>query len=139
MEKNIVCTADLTDCIYRLNCSDLIVGVHHSNKAGVAADGSCHLLWQDDTVFVNVQKRDFEAFFLQFMQGVQYRVMFKCRRYNMPLSISLPDACGGYNRLVAVLLIFVVAALSKYIFIALLSAFHTCQETCGALFSLRQA
>ena len=100
VEEHALLAADRTDLTDGLDASDLIIGIHHGNKAGILPNCVTHLLGKNDPVFVNVQKGDGKALLLQLVQGVQDGVMLEGRGDDMPFPFSCAQPCGGENGLI---------------------------------------
>ena len=66
MEGYALRPAYLPDFRNGLDGTDLVVGVHNGNKAGVLPDGICHLGRKYPSVFMNIQQLDLKAGLFQF-------------------------------------------------------------------------
>ena len=67
MEQNTFFPAYLSNCLYRLDRPDLIIGIHHADKAGIVTNSIRHLLRQYNSVFMNIQQGNLKSFFFQFL------------------------------------------------------------------------
>ena len=92
--------ADRTNLLDWLNCADLIVGIHHRHETGIVTNGLCHLLRQDDAVFVHIQKCDFKALFFQLLQRVQNSMVLKGGGNDVLLAASLSQPRSRQDRLI---------------------------------------
>lgn len=77
MEQDDPLTSNTSNLLNGLDRTDLIVGIHHGDKAGVRADGRFNLLRQYNSVFMDIQQRDFKALFFKSGQRVQYCMVLK--------------------------------------------------------------
>ena len=100
MEQDAFLTADGTKFTDGLDGADLVVGKHDGHKAGVLADGFPEFFRIHQTVFMNIQQRDIEAFLFQCIQRVQYRMMFESGRDDMLFPLLPSDSCRGTDGLV---------------------------------------
>ena len=88
-------SANGTDLPDGLDGADLIVGVHHCDKAGFRADGGFHFFRKNDAVLMHIQQGHLKAFGLQLSQGMKDSMMFEGGGNDMRLSFSLTrEGCG---------------------------------------------
>ena len=80
--------------------ADLVVGVHHSDQAGVFPNGITHLLSGDVVVVLHIQQSDLKALFFQSVQGVQHRVMLKGGGNDVLFALASPQTGGRDDGLV---------------------------------------
>ena len=91
VEKDSVLFTDLADLMNRLNCSDLIVGIHDRDQAGILPDRRFQFLRPHQSVLVHRQERHLIALFFQPVQGMQDRVVFKSGRNDVLFPLLRPD------------------------------------------------
>ena len=91
VEEHASLAADPADLGDRKDRTDLIVGVHDGDKAGILADGVLHLLRRDRTGGADGQKLDREALFFKLFERVQHGVMLKGRRNDVLFALALAE------------------------------------------------
>ena len=79
VEINAFFLTDRTDLGNRLNCADLVVGIHYRDKTGVVPESFFELVKADISVLVNIKVGHLEALFFELHKSVEHRMMFKCR------------------------------------------------------------
>ena len=100
VEEHTTLAADLADLSDRLDGPDLVVGKHDRHQTGVFADRFCHLLRRDNAVCVHIQQRDLKAALLQFVEGVEHRVVLKRCGNDVAFSFALAAARRAHDRLI---------------------------------------
>ena len=76
VEKHALFAAEFSDFRNRLNCSDFVVCIHYSNKAGIVRNCLFNILNTDNTVIVNIKVGDGEALLFKRGHCVENGVVF---------------------------------------------------------------
>ena len=100
VEQNAGLLTDSADFRNGQHRTDLIVGVHHGDQAGIGADGILDLLSGDVMTLAYIQVGDFKAFLLQPGQGVTNGMVLKGGGDDVLLALALADAGSGNQSLV---------------------------------------
>src|ERR1700683_2217820 len=106
---NVGLARDCANLLDWLDGAQLVVRVHHANQRRVRLQSAANILWIDDAIGTNRQKRNVNAIGLQFLARVKHRMMLDCGRDYVPLSrrargytknrkiIALGTAAREYN------------------------------------------
>ena len=100
MEQDAFFPADSADLRNGQDGTDLVVGVHGGDQAGVGADGVRYLLGGDGTGRANGKQLYLKALLLQLFQGVENGVVLEGGGDDVLLALALTDAGGGDQSLI---------------------------------------
>ena len=97
MEDDALFTAQSTDGVQILNHTDFIVHSHHAGEDGVRANCRLEHFQIQQTVFIDVQIRDFKALTLQLTHGVQHSLVLGLHR-DQVLALALVEVRSTLDR-----------------------------------------
>ena len=85
---------------YRLDCADLVIGIHNRNERRIGTDCPFDLLRRDKPVGMHVEIGDLEALLFELFAGMEHGVMFECRGDYVLFALGKPDVCRRTQSLI---------------------------------------